>query len=48
MKGSRQYRYLRCPHCGQSDGNDEVVTSSNIVEKIQQRRHTYRRRKKTV
>lgn len=33
MKGSRQYRYLRCPHCGRSDGNDDVVTSSNIVEK---------------
>ena len=25
------YRYARCPYCGQSDGNDDKIISSAIV-----------------
>lgn len=28
-----EYRYLRCPYCGQSDGHDDKIVSSEVVDK---------------
>lgn len=28
-----EYRYMRCPRCGLSDGNDDVILSSKVIDK---------------
>lgn len=25
------YRYIKCPHCGQSDGNDDSILSRQMI-----------------
>ena len=27
------YRYMRCPNCGLSDGNDDKILSSRVIDK---------------
>ena len=28
-----EYRYIRCPNCGLSDGNDDKIMSSKVIDK---------------
>ena len=28
-----KYRYVRCPDCGLSDGNDDKILSSRVIDK---------------
>lgn len=27
------YRYMQCPNCGLSDGNDDKILSSRVIDK---------------
>lgn len=28
-----EYRYVTCPNCGLSDGNDDTILSSKVIDK---------------
>lgn len=28
-----EYRYVTCPNCGLSDGNDDAILSSKVIDK---------------
>lgn len=29
-----EYRHIRCPNCGLSEGNDYVIMSSKVIDKL--------------
>ena len=31
INGVRQINYTRCPHCGRSDGNDDIILNRKII-----------------